>query len=208
LQNAPVQAGTDARGALHRKQGPPTGWANRQHEMSGHAGTSERIVIMANAVVASTPGTRGGLETRAPSASYQAYQLLHWGFVIVPVIAGVDKFLHLLTNWDRFLSPTFARISPLSVHTTMQAVGVVEIVAGLVVAVKPRFGAYLVALWLAGIIVNGFLLGSFFDIWLRDFGLFLGALALGRLSAVYDVAQSPSAVALGTPGREAQVGAR
>jgi hypothetical protein len=120
--------------------------------------------------------------------SWQAFQLLHWGFVAAPVLAGADKFLHLLTNWDRYLSPAFARLSPLGVHGTMQVVGLVEIVAGLVVAVKPRVGAYIVALWLAGIIVNLLLIGSYFDVALRDLGLFLGALALGRLSAVYDTA--------------------
>lgn len=114
---------------------------------------------------------------------HQAFQLLHWGFVAAPVIAGVDKFLHLLTNWDAYLSPAFARLSPLSVHTTMMGVGVVEVTAGLLVAVKPRVGAYVVAAWLAGIILNLLLLGHGYDIALRDFGLFLAALALGRLSA-------------------------
>jgi len=113
----------------------------------------------------------------------QAFQLLHWGFVAAPVIAGVDKFLHLLTNWDAYLSPAFARLSPLSVHGTMMSVGVVEMGAGLLVAVKPRIGAYVVAAWLAGIILNLLLLGHGYDIALRDFGLFLAALALGRLSA-------------------------
>jgi hypothetical protein len=141
---------------------------------------------MANTTVANTAGTQGQLETNVHSPTYQAYQILHWGFVAAPVIAGADKFLHLLTNWDQYLAPGLQRLSPLGTHATMLVVGVIEMVAGLVVALKPRIGAYVVAAWLVGIILNLLLLGSFFDIALRDFGLFLGALALGRLSAVYD----------------------
>jgi hypothetical protein len=118
--------------------------------------------------------------------TYQAYQILHWAFVAAPVIAGADKFLHLLANWDAYLAPAIARLSPLGAHRTMLAVGVIEIVAGLIVALKPRVGAYVVAAWLAGIIGNLLLLGHGYDIALRDFGLFLAALALGRLSDVYD----------------------
>jgi hypothetical protein len=137
---------------------------------------------MANASIA----THEHIEADVQSPTYQAYRILHWGFVAAPVIAGADKFFHLLTNWDQYLAPPLARISPLGTHGTMLAVGVVEVVAGLVVAVKPRVGAYVVAAWLIGIILDLLLLGSFFDVALRDFGLFLGALALGRLSAVYD----------------------
>jgi hypothetical protein len=141
---------------------------------------------MASAAIAPTAGTQEHLEADVHSPTYQAYQILHWGFVAAPVIAGADKFLHLLTNWDQYLAPALARISPLGTHGTMLVVGVVEVVAGLVVAMKPRIGAYVVAAWLLGIILDLLLLGSFFDVALRDFGLFLGALALGRLSAVYD----------------------
>lgn len=118
--------------------------------------------------------------------AYQAYQLLHWGFVAAPVLAGADKFLHLLTNWDAYLAPVIANASPLGRHGTMLAVGAVEVAAGLIVALRPRVGAYVVAAWLAGIIVNLFLLGTGYDVALRDFGLLLGALALGRLGEVYD----------------------
>jgi hypothetical protein len=126
----------------------------------------------------------------AHSPAHQAYQILHWGFVAAPVIAGADKFLHLLTDWDKYLAPAFASLSPLGAHSTMLVVGVIEIAAGLIVAVKPRVGAYIVAAWLVGIIVNLLLIGTFFDVALRDFGLFLGALALGRLSAVYNAGPS------------------
>lgn len=118
--------------------------------------------------------------------TYQAYQVLHWGFVAAPVIAGADKFLHLLTDWDKYLAPAFERLSPLGTHGTMLVVGVIEIVAGLVVALRPRIGAYVVAVWLLGIILDLLVLGSYFDVALRDFGLLLAAVALGRLSMAYD----------------------
>jgi len=118
--------------------------------------------------------------------SYQAYQILHVGFVAAPFLAGLDKFFDLLAHWEGYLSPTFARLSPLAPHATMQAVGVVEMVAAVLVALRPRIGAYVVAAWLAGIILNLVLLGHGYDIALRDLGLFLGALALGRLSQLHD----------------------
>ncbi len=120
------------------------------------------------------------------SAERQAYQLLHWGFVAAPVIAGLDKFAHLLVDWDKYLAPPIARILGGGAHAFMLVVGVVEVVAGLVVAVRPRIGAYVVAAWLAAIIVDLLLTGQYFDIALRDFGLFLAALALGRLASVFD----------------------
>lgn len=119
-------------------------------------------------------------------AERQAYQLLHWGFVAAPVIAGLDKFAGLLTNWDAYLAPVFARTLGGAAHGFMLVVGVIEVIAGLVVAIRPRIGAYVVAAWLAGIILNLLLSGKYFDIALRDFGLFLGALALGRLALVFD----------------------
>ncbi|MFT3924292.1 MAG: hypothetical protein QM778_17280 [Myxococcales bacterium] len=114
----------------------------------------------------------------------QAFQILHWGFVAAPVLAGLDKFFNLLTAWEHYLAPSLAKLSPLSAHATMMAVGVVEIIAGLLVAFRPRIGAPIVAAWLAAIIMNLLMLGNYFDVALRDFGLFLGAIALGRLSVV------------------------
>jgi hypothetical protein len=146
---------------------------------------------MANAAIADTTGPRRQIGTSVHDPTYQAYQILHWGFVAAPVIAGADKFLNLLTDWDKYLAPVLGHLSPLSSHGTMLVVGVIEMVAGLVVALVPRVGAYVVAAWLAGIIVDLLLLGSFLDVALRDFGLLLGALALGRLSAVYDVRHRP-----------------
>ena len=118
------------------------------------------------------------------SPSYQAYQALHVGFTIAPILAGADKFVGLLTNWDKYLAPAAANvITPvMPAHTFMLAVGVIEIVAGLLVAVMPRIGAYVVCAWLVGIIVNLLMLGSYYDIALRDLGLAIGAFALGRLA--------------------------
>jgi hypothetical protein len=116
---------------------------------------------------------------------YQAYQILHAAFVIAPIIAGIDKFLHLLTNWDQYLAPRIAALSPIGGHGLMVAIGPIEIIAGLLVAFRPRIGAYVVLAWLLGIIMNLLLIPGFFDVALRDFGLALGALALARLSVQY-----------------------
>lgn len=125
--------------------------------------------------------------------AYDAYQILHFAFVVAPIIAGADKFLHLLVNWDNYLAPEIARLSPVGAHGFMLAVGVIEIIAGLLVAFRPRIGAYVVALWLLGIIVNLLLTGTYFDIALRDFGLLLGALALASLSREYGTGTPPRA---------------
>jgi len=114
--------------------------------------------------------------------AYQAYQILHFGFTVAPILAGLDKFFHLLTNWDMYLAPWIARMLPVGAHTFMQAVGAIEVIAGLLVAWKPRLGAPVVALWLVGIIVNLVGTGAYFDVALRDLGLALGALALWRLT--------------------------
>ncbi|HEY4270374.1 MAG TPA: hypothetical protein VGM65_00045 [Candidatus Udaeobacter sp.] len=116
------------------------------------------------------------------SPAYQAYRILHFGFVVAPILAGLDKFFHLLVNWDQYLPGVVARISPIPPHTLMLIVGVIEIVAGIGVAIKPRIFAYVVAAWLAVIIINLLLIPGYFDIALRDFGLLLAALALGGLS--------------------------
>ena len=130
---------------------------------------------------------RDPISADAHSPAYQAYQILHWGFVALPIIAGLDKFAGVLASWDKYLAPVVANQLPNSAHTFMMLVGVIEIAAGLLVAVKPRIGAYVVAAWLVAIIGNLLLLGAYFDIALRDFGLCLGALALGRLSLDFDL---------------------
>ncbi|HVT15617.1 MAG TPA: hypothetical protein VHQ90_05460 [Thermoanaerobaculia bacterium] len=120
----------------------------------------------------------------------QAFQILHVGFTVAPLLAGIDKFTHLLVNWDQYLAPSVERLLPFSGHTFMQLVGVVEIAAGLIVWFRPRFGGYLVAAWLWGIILDLLLVPGYFDVALRDFGLSLGALALARLA----VAEAPAGV--------------
>jgi hypothetical protein len=119
---------------------------------------------------------------RISSPSYQAFQVLHVAFVVAPALAGLDKFFHVLTDWDMYLAPVVPRLLGMTAHSFMLAVGVVEIVAGLIVAFAPRIGSWIVAIWLCGIIVNLLMLGMYFDIALRDLGLLLGAVALARLS--------------------------
>jgi hypothetical protein len=127
--------------------------------------------------------TMSAAEVRSPS--YQAFQILHTALVVAPVAAGADKFFHLLTNWDKYCVAAIPGMVGLSVHTFMQLVGVVEIIAGLIVAVAPRIGSWIVTAWLCAIIVNLLMLGSYFDIALRDLGLALGSAALARLSVEY-----------------------
>ena len=114
--------------------------------------------------------------------AYQAYQLLYLGFIVAPLVAGLDKFAEVLTDWDKYLAPIVAGFLPFSAHTFMLLVGIVEIGAAVLVAVRPRIGAYVVAAWLAGIVINLLLIPAYLDVALRDFGLMLGALALARLS--------------------------
>jgi uncharacterized membrane protein YphA (DoxX/SURF4 family) len=120
--------------------------------------------------------------TAASSPAHQAFRILQFGFTVAPILAGLDKFFHLLTNWDQYLPGAVATTSPIPPHTLMLVVGVIEIVAGIGVALRPRIFAYVVAAWLAVIIINLLLIPGYFDIALRDFGLLLGALALARLS--------------------------
>jgi hypothetical protein len=121
--------------------------------------------------------------------AYQAYQILYIGFIAAPFLAGLDKFTHFLTNWNQYLAPVVERLLPISGHTFMLLVGIVEMAAAVLVAARPRIGAYVVAAWLLGIIINLLLIPGYFDVALRDFGLALGALALARLSEEF--AHSP-----------------
>src|SRR5262245_59514709 len=117
--------------------------------------------------------------------AYQAFLVLRTTFVVAPIVFGLDKFTNLLTDWPAYLAPWINDIVPGSAQQAMYAVGVVEIVAGLVVAVLPRFGGLLVAAWLAGIIFNLLTIPGFYDVALRDFGLLAAALALARLAVRY-----------------------
>ena len=115
---------------------------------------------------------------------YQAYQILHVGFTVAPILFGLDKFFNVMVEWEKYVAPWVVRIVG-NAHGFMLVVGIVEIIAGLAVAVKPRWGGYIVALWLLGIIFNLLTYPGFYDIALRDFGLLLAALALARLSQHY-----------------------
>ncbi|MDO5710933.1 MAG: hypothetical protein Q4P32_04225 [Micrococcales bacterium] len=119
--------------------------------------------------------------------AYQAWMILRAAFTIAPIVFGLDKFFGVLVNWDKYLSPTFASLSPMSVHTTMYVVGIIEIIAGIIVALHPRLGGYVVTVWLAGIILNLLVLSGYYDVALRDFGLLLAAVALQRLSVRFDM---------------------
>ena len=122
--------------------------------------------------------TRG----RLADPAYQGFVLLWAGFTALPILFGIDKFLDWLVDWPTYLAPELDDIVPGNAHQAMLVVGVIEIVAGLVVAIRPKFGGYLVAVWLAAIIVNLLVLGEHHDVALRDFGLLVGALALARLA--------------------------
>lgn len=114
--------------------------------------------------------------------AYQAFRILQTAFVIVPIVAGLDKFFHLLAEWTKYLSPVVVKTVHYYDHEFMFVVGAIEIIAGLGVLFKPKIFSYVVAAWLLCIVINLLILGNYFDIALRDFGLTLGAVALGRLS--------------------------
>jgi len=122
----------------------------------------------------------------AGDAAYQAFFVLRAAFVVAPIVFGLDKFTNVLVQWDRYLAPVLSDPLPVSPHQAMYAVGVVEVVAGLVVLLHPRLGALVVAAWLGGIILNLLLIPGYYDVALRDFGLLLAAVALQRLSTRFD----------------------
>ncbi len=119
--------------------------------------------------------------------TYQAYALLRSAFVLAPIVFGLDKFTNLMVQWDQYLAPALSDPLPVSPEQAMYAVGVVEVLAGLLVLVHPRLGALVVAAWLGGIIVNLMLIPGYYDVALRDLGLLLAAVALQRLATRYDV---------------------
>lgn len=138
--------------------------------------------------------TSSATTSPAPAASrnaaladpgYQAFLILRIGFTVAPILFGLDKFANLLVDWPGYLAPWIDHIVPGSAQAAMYAVGVIEILAGVVVALAPRFGGWLVAGWLAGIIIDLLTIPGYYDIALRDFGLLLGAVALARLAVRY-----------------------
>ena len=117
------------------------------------------------------------------SGADQAFTMLRTIYTVAPILFGLDKFFNILTFWPHYLAPVATQVVPVTPQAFMYGVGVIEIIAGLIVAWQPRWGALVVALWLLGIIVNLIVLGSFYDVALRDFGLLIGALALNRLAS-------------------------
>ena len=130
------------------------------------------------------PTVRTSTDTEATLSgpAYEAFQILRAGFVVAPIIAGLDKFFNLLVNWEQYLPPIANRLVGGYGHEFMLVVGVIEIIAGLGVALKPRLFAYVVSAWLLLIVINLLMIPGYYDVALRDFGLALGALALARLS--------------------------
>jgi uncharacterized membrane protein YphA (DoxX/SURF4 family) len=133
----------------------------------------------------SANGAAAGADRRR-DPRYQAYALMRLAFTVAPIAFGIDKFANVMVDWPDYLAPWINDIAPGSGQDFMYLVGVIEILAGVAVALKPRYGAYLVAGWLAGIIINLLTYSDFYDIALRDFGLLLAALTLARLASVYD----------------------
>ena len=119
---------------------------------------------------------------RTATPAQQAFLLLRTVFTVAPILFGLDKFANLMTDWPGYLAPWVDKLIPGTAQQFMYAVGVIEILAGVLVALRPRIGALVVALWLAGIITNLLILGEYYDVALRDFGLLIGALALNRLA--------------------------
>ena len=129
----------------------------------------------------SSPTSSTGTER----AGREAFWILRAAFTVAPILFGLDKFANVMTNWPKYLAGQFNDLIPGDAHQAMLMVGVVEIVAGILVFLRPRIGAYVVVLWLAGIITNLLLIGGYGDVALRDFGLLLAALALARISPAY-----------------------
>jgi uncharacterized membrane protein YphA (DoxX/SURF4 family) len=134
-------------------------------------------------------GSRQSVSTRREAwrdSRYQAFALMRLGYTVLPIAMGIDKFFNAMVSWPKYLADWVDNIAPGTAQQFMYAVGVVEIVAGVLVLLKPRYAAYIVAAWLAGIVINLFSYGEYWDVGVRDVGLMLGALALGRLAAHYD----------------------
>ena len=117
---------------------------------------------------------------------YQAFMLMRLGYTVLPIAMGIDKFFNSMVYWPKYLADWIDNIAPGTAQQFMYFVGAVEILAGVLVLLKPRYAAYIVAAWLAGIVINLFSYGEWWDIGVRDFGLMLGALTLGRLASYYD----------------------
>jgi hypothetical protein len=141
-------------------------------------------------MVTNAAGPRSARQQVLSDPAYQAFLVLRTVFTVAPVLFGLDKFTNLLTDWPLYLAPWINDIVPGSGQDAMYVVGVIEIVAGVAVALVPRYGALLVAAWLAGIIVDLLTIPDFYDVALRDFGLLVAAVALSRLAVRYAPARN------------------
>jgi hypothetical protein len=148
--------------------------------------TSNAATFRAPAYVGREASGASFSERFREDAGYQAFVLLRVAFTVAPILFGLDKFFNVMVNWEQYLAPWINDIVPGSASAAMHIVGVVEIAAGIGVALKPRYFAYVVAAWLGGIVVNLLTYSGYYDIALRDFGLMLGALTLARLASKYD----------------------
>lgn len=142
-------------------------------------GKMETIMTASGAIAEETAGDK------TATAGYQAFRLLQFAFVVAPIAAGLDKFFHVLVNWDQYLPSFVNNMLGGRGHEFMYVVGVIEIVAGIGVFLRPKIFAYVVMLWLLAIIVNLLMIPGYFDVALRDLGLAIAALALARLSREY-----------------------
>jgi uncharacterized membrane protein YphA (DoxX/SURF4 family) len=148
--------------------------------------TSHKLPSAHDAVASSNGGQVGAARADWRDPRYQAFALMRLAFVVAPIAFGLDKYFNVMVDWPIYLAPWINDIAPGSGQDFMYFVGATEIVAGILVALKPRYGAYVVAAWLAGIVINLLTHSGYYDIALRDFGLMLAALTLARLASVYD----------------------
>jgi len=140
---------------------------------------------MATAAANTTTSSRAATLAQR-DAGRDAFTMLRIAFSVAPIAFGLDKFFNVLTDWPQYLAGWVDDLMPGSAQDFMYAVGAIEIVAGVLVAVRPRYGAPIVAAWLAGIIFTLLTGPGYYDVALRDFGLMLGALTLFRLALTYD----------------------
>lgn len=130
-------------------------------------------------VTANYTGSHSG--SRIMSQSEKVATLLKWTYGLVPIVAGADKFMHLLTDWDKYLAPAIANMLPMQPHAFMSIVGIIEIVAGVLVLIKPKIGSLVVGFWLIGIAINLLLTGQYYDVAVRDVVMAIGAFSLFML---------------------------